>query len=234
MKLWQLSLSFGFNFQLSCLRAVTAATTDTGLAAFMCCVPHGGHITASEMVRNFPSRHFIQHLALWGRLQAPVEVCVLHAATHLREGHAALADLHLGSLTCSSWINICPRPRQDAGGLLFTCSTMNALKDSHGRCSPSVWPWCPLRSAWQGLVNVIVYTPWYQFTCLIFSFYLQGWGHLALSLMFSDITCDCADCGTAIDCVCTPTYAIFKAFKVTSLVQCHSVGLQVCIRYGVQ
>lgn len=30
------------------------AKTDTGLVALMCCVPHGGHITVSEMVRDFP------------------------------------------------------------------------------------------------------------------------------------------------------------------------------------
>lgn len=54
------------------------AKTDTGIA-FMCCVPHVAHITVSQMVHDSllaSPHHFIQHLAQWGWLQAPVEVCV--------------------------------------------------------------------------------------------------------------------------------------------------------------
>ena len=92
----------------------------------MCCVPHVAHITVSEMVHDllpppppsfppsFPPHHFI-HLALWGRLQAPVEVCVDARCNPSLRGpstgrrQTALAGLRLSSPRCSSCINICPQ-----------------------------------------------------------------------------------------------------------------------------
>lgn len=94
------------------------AKTDTGLAAFMCCIPHIAHITVSQMVHDPPPaspHHFIQHLALWGRLQAPVEVCVAARCNTSLRGPSArrrqteLAGLNLSSPRCSSCINICPQ-----------------------------------------------------------------------------------------------------------------------------
>lgn len=51
-----ISLSLGFNFLPSCLKTITAvlAKTDTGLAAFMCSVPHVAHITVSLMEHKPP------------------------------------------------------------------------------------------------------------------------------------------------------------------------------------
>ena len=125
-----LPLSFSwFNFLRHALKPLPLplAKTDTGLAAFMCCVPHVAHITVSEMVPELlpppppklppklpPPHHFI-HLALWGRLQAPVEVCVdTRCNTSLRgpstgRRQTALAGLRLSSPRCSSCINICPQ-----------------------------------------------------------------------------------------------------------------------------
>lgn len=58
IKLWQLSLSLLVS--IFCSHALKpllllCAKTDTGHAAFMCCVPHIAHITVSQMVHNSPS-----------------------------------------------------------------------------------------------------------------------------------------------------------------------------------
>lgn len=106
------------------------AKTDTGLAAFVCCVPHVAHITVCQMVHDSPlasPHHFIQHLALWGRLQAPVEVCDAARCNTSRRGpsarrrQSALAGLRLSSPRSSSCINICPQLcRMQTGSFSFS------------------------------------------------------------------------------------------------------------------
>ncbi len=84
MKLWQLSLSLGFNFLLSCLKAITAASCQNRhgtRCAHVLCSSRRPHHSISNGAQPPPSpwaspRPYIQHLALWGRLQALVEVCV--------------------------------------------------------------------------------------------------------------------------------------------------------------
>lgn len=173
------------------------AKTDTGLtAAFMGCVPHVAHITVSQMVHDFsfqppstlpplPSlvspHHFIQHLALWGRLQAPVEVCVAaRCNTSLRrtlrkmKTDCAGRFLRLSSPRCSSCINICPqlgrmqekkRERkgspfhlQEEKGLVlcfvFLCMVGNG-------CTRAWRRWCT--AAWKEFAPAV--TSWYKNSC---------------------------------------------------------------------
>lgn len=72
--------------------------------------------------------HFIQHLALWGRLQAPVEVCVAARCNTSPRGPSArrrrttLAGLRLSSSQCSPCINIRPQLSRIQKGLFFIFS----------------------------------------------------------------------------------------------------------------
>lgn len=141
MEWWQLSLSLplGFNFLLSCLKAITVASCQNrhGTRCSSCaCIPHGGHITVSEMVRDFPSGFSpVISYNIW-RCGAASKLrwrsALLHSATHLWEGpsarwrQTALAGLRLSGPPCLSCFNICLQLGRmqisiSTGGGLFFC-----------------------------------------------------------------------------------------------------------------
>lgn len=194
--LWQLSLSLslGFNFLQSCLKAITVAScqnrhgTRCVHVLFSSRCPHHSIWNGAHLSPSLASpHHFIPHLALWGRLQALVEVCV--AATHLWEDPPQDEDRLRWQVwicpRCSSCINICPQLGRiqkgsfsfSWGELLVLCFVFLCMV--RNGCTRAWRRWCT--AAWKEFAPAV--TSWYENTCDSWLFCTRfGWTTVTLKI----------------------------------------------------